>query len=301
MQGITIGTAERADDIRQRLDAELHFLQDEGIDVHIDLVSRGRFTFLGLDLTRAAAAPPEAESAAMVRHYVANAVSDVIVEKWEKDLIKKIIRGQYYYFSPAEQDTILGYADRNLSAPEPVERRGLYKLSRKSKILHKLRDYLDQSDELVVEGFVTFRLREYLDELEEAVDRAVDDFLMEREYREFVRLLKYFVEAQEPRLDRVHVLMQGPTAFRLVDDEGNAIKSECLEEFVVEMVDSEINYEDLLISALITLAPCSITLHSEGSEAWDEGVETIQAVFGERVMLCRGCGLCAAAPLIGTH
>ena len=301
MQGITIGTAERADDIRQRLAAELHFLQDEGIDVRIDLVNRGRYTFLGLDLSRAGAAPPEAETAARVRHSVANAVSDVIVEKWEKNLIRKIIRGNYYYFSPDEQDTIAGYADRNLCAPDPVERRGLYKISRKSKILHKLRDYLDQADELVVEGFVTFRLREYLDELEEAVDRAVDDFLMEREYKEFVRLLRYFVEAQEPRLDRVHVLMQGPATFRLVDDDGNAIKSEYLEEFVVEMVDSEINYEDLLISALITLAPHAITLHSEGNEGWDEGVETIKAVFGDRVRLCRGCDLCAVAPVIGTH
>lgn len=297
MQGITIGAADGVEDIRKRLDADMPFLQEEGIDVTVDLFNRGKFTFLDLDINTGNAGPPETETAALVRHTVANAVSDVIVEKWERERIRKMIRESYYYFSPEEQDTILGYAERNLAAPEPAQRPGLYRVSRKSRILHRLRDYLDQSDELVVDGFVTFRLQDYTEELEDAVDRAVDDFLMEREYREFVRLLKYFVDVQEPRVDRVHVLIKAEGSFRLVDEAGNAIKSEYLEEFVVEMVESEINYEDLLVSALITLAPRQITLHRPQAGEWDESVETIKAVFGDRVLLCDGCSFCTTTAI----
>lgn len=297
VQAITIGTAEGIDEIRERLDDEFRYLQEEGVTIRVGQTTRGRYAFLDCALIPAAGTPLRAE--ALVRHGVANALSDVIVEKWEKRLIRKIIRATYHYFSPDEQEIILHYSDRNLAgaAEEPGQDRP-YRTARKCEILHRLRDYLDGADQLVVEGFLAFRLRDYVEEVEDAVDRAVDDFLMEREYREFVRLLKYFVDLQEPRIAHVHVLIKGGGTFRLMDEEGSAIRSEYLEEFVADMVESEVNYEDLLISALITLAPRHVTVHREPSAPCEEVVETIQAVFTERVTLCASpCGFCTAALL----
>lgn len=295
MQAITIGTAAGIDEIRQRLDDEFRFLQEEGVRVRIGQSHRGRFAFLDCSVDGGAAERPN-QMDALMRHYVASALSDVIVEKWESDLIRKIIRGSYSYFSRDEQDVIADYTGRTLNGTGG-DSRHWYKVNRKSQILHRLRDYLDSADELVVEGFVTFRLRDYVEELEDAVDRAVDEFLMEREYREFIRLLKYFVDVQEPRIDHVHVMLSRGGSFKLVDEDGGAIKSESLEEFVVEMVDSEVNYEDLLISALITLAPRRLTVHIQGrSGERDEALETIAGVFGDRATICEdGCPFCSAA------
>ncbi len=289
MQAVTIGTEHQAQDILARLDEEFRFLHEEGIDVSVGLQSRGNYTFVGCSVH-----PADPETGALFRHYVANALSDFIVEKWEHELLKKIIRGQYYYFSRDEQERIMEHAGLNLAAPGEAHRDALhYKVSRKSKILHRLRDYLDQSDELVVEGFVHFRLRDYLEELEDAVDHAVDDFLMEREHHEFIRLLRYFVEVQEPRIEEVHVLVRSAGAFKLVDGTGANLRSEVLEEFIVEMVESEVNYEDLLISALISLAPTRLIVHGHAAPAWEEGLDTIKGVFGERVKFCEECHLCS--------
>jgi putative sporulation protein YtxC len=292
VQAITIGAAAGIEAIRQRLDDEFRFLQQEGVSIHIDQQSRGTFAFLDCAVHDLPGTPDEAGT--LVRHYVANALSDVIVEQWEPDLIRKIIRGTYNYFSLDEQETIVQYSGRNLASEiETVDREQLYKVNRKSQILHRLRDYLDGASELVLEGFITFRLRDYVEEVEDAVDRAVDDFLMEREYREFIRLLKYFVDVQEPRMEHVHVLVRPGGSFKLVDEDGSAIRSEYLEEFVVEMVDSEVNYEDLLISALITLAPKAVTLHTQTTHEWDESIETIKGVFTDRVHFCDDeCTLC---------
>jgi len=291
VQAITIGTAEGIEDIRQRLDDEFRFLQEEGVNIRIGQSNRGSFTFLDCCVDSDPGTPNQAGN--LLRHYVASALSDVIVERWEQDLIRRTINGTYYYFSRDEQELIARYTGKNLAGGlAPAENNQLYKVNRKAQILHRLRDYLESADELVVEGFVTFRLRDYIEEVEDAVDRAVDDFLMEREYREFVRLLKYFVEVQEPRMDNVHVLIRPEGSFKLVDDQGCAIKSEYLEEFVVEMVESEVNYEDLLISALITLAPRAVTVHADMSVERDESIETIKGVFGERVRMCYGCETC---------
>jgi putative sporulation protein YtxC len=296
VQAITIGTAEGIEDLRQRLDDEFRYLQEEGVSIRIGQTNRGSFTFLDCSVDSVPGTPNQADT--LVRHYVANALSDMIVEKWEQGLIRKIIKGTYYYFSRDEQETIARYSGRNLAGNGADDCSQVYKVNRKAQVLHRLRDYLDSADELVLEGFVTFRLRDYIEEVEDAVDRAVDDFLMEREYREFVRLLKYFVDVQEPRMDHVHVLVRPGGAFRLVDDDGSAIKSEYLEEFVVEMVESEVNYEDLLISALITLAPRSITVHAQVTDQWDESIETIKGVFGDRVKLCGGCSVCNVPPAL---
>ena len=290
MQAITIGTAEGIEDIRQRLDDEFRFLQEEGVHIRIGQSTRGSFAFLDCRVDNVPGTPTQA--GLLLRHYVASALSDIIVEKWEQDLIRRIIKGTYYYFSKDEQDVIARYSGRNLAGVSAGENNQLYKVNRKAQILHRLRDYLESADELVVEGFVTFRLRDVIEEVEDAVDRAVDDFLMEREYREFVRLLKYFVDVQEPRMDHVHVLIRPGGSFKLVDDQGCAIKSEYLEEFVVEMVESEVNYEDLLISALITLAPKAVTVHAPATDERDESIETIKGVFGERVTMCVGCEVC---------
>lgn len=288
MEAITIGTAEGIDAIHQRLSSEFRYLQQEGVHVRIGQHHRGSLQFLNCALEEESS---PAGTGLLVRHTVAHALSDHIVEQCEGELIRKIIDSAYHYFTPEEQDQILSYTDRTLNGPPGSSPR--LKVGRKSQILHRLRDYLDGSDELVLEGFLTFRLRDYVEELEDAVDRAVDDFLMEREYLEFVRLLQYFVEVQEPRIDKVQVVMRPGGLFRLLDESGIAVRSEHLEEFMVEMVESEVNWEDLLVSALITLAPNSILIHGAALATWDDSLETIKRVFGDRVILCENCPLCA--------
>jgi len=292
VQAITIGTAAGIDEIRQRLDDEFRILRAEGVSVRIGQSHRGAFAFLDCAVDADGSAR-SAQIGSLLRESVATALSDVIVEKWEDHLIRKIIRGSYSYFSRDEQDLIAAYTGRTLRSGAEDARGGNAE-GRKTRILRRLRDYLDTADELVLEGFVNFRLRDYIEELEDAVDRAVDEYLMEREHREFIRLLRHFVEIQEPRIDHVHVLLGPGGSFRLVDDDGGAIRSEALEEFVVEMVEDEVSHEDLLISALITLAPRRLTVHRSGRPSGrDEAFETILGVFGERTAECEGCTLCS--------
>lgn len=54
--------------------------------------------------------------------------------------------------------------------------------------------------------------------MEEIIDNAVDDFLIEREYKEFIRLLKYFVEIQDPKFNVVHVVMEYDDNYMLLDE-----------------------------------------------------------------------------------
>ena len=67
-------------------------------------------------------------------------------------------------------------------------------------VIKKLSDFLDQNNHIILEGFVTFRMQEYVDELEEVVDWAVRQYLIEKEYQEFIKLLTCFVQMQSQSL-----------------------------------------------------------------------------------------------------
>ena len=153
-------------------------------------------------------------------------------------------------------------------------------------------DYFDNSNNIILDGFVNFRLKEYIKDLKEVVDKAVDDFLMDREYKEFIRLLRYFVDIQEPKIDTVHVIVSYDNRYTLLDEKKKEITNECIQEYVNEIAEGEINYDDLLVSSLITFAPRKIIIHCTGQFRNKELMETIKNVFSGRVVICQGCDVC---------
>lgn len=56
-----------------------------------------------------------------------------------------------------------------------------------------------------------------------------------------------------------------------------------------------LNYEDLVVSALITIAPRNIMVHTSDRLSDKEVLETIKSVFEGRVVVCEGCELCIPA------
>ena len=143
-----------------------------------------------------------------------------------------------------------------------------------------------------MDGFINFRLKDYIKELEDIIDNAVDDFLIEREYKEFIRLLKYFVEIQESKFNVVHVVMQSDEQYMLLDEKKHLITNECMQDFLYELPETEINHDDLLVSSLITLAPKNIVIHNWEKFKNQKLLDTIKNIFSGKVVLCSGCGIC---------
>jgi len=223
---------------------------------------------------------------------VSNALGNYIISQYEDKLIARIINSNYCYFNSAEKKEILAKALDIISNEDKKLYSSLFQIRRRNIIIRKLKDYFDNSNSLILEGFINFRLKEYMKDLEEIVDKAVDDFLMEREYREFIRLLRYFVDIQNPKFEIIHVIAGYDGKYVLFDETGREITNECIQEFVNEISEGEINYDDLLVSSLITFAPRKIMMHCKGQMRNKELFETIKNVFSGRVYICNGCEIC---------
>jgi len=295
----SIGARENIDLLKSKLDTEFALLENDGIRIKVEQTPpAGGLTFLGYNIADYGNSNySEEETRTIFKHYIANVVSDIILNYWEKALMMDIIRQNYYYFVPDEQQLIYHLALKHLNHDRNTDDETFVNyLSRKALILQKLIEYLHANDHLIIEGFIRFRLKDYMQELSSVADKAVDDFMLEREYKEFVKLLKYFVEIQEPRLEVVQVITLPSGKFRMLDEDNQNISSEYMEGFL-DSGDPEINYEDLLISALITIAPSRVILHTPGNTDAHRILETIDSVFGNRVVRCEGCMLCSEKAL----
>ncbi|WP_418790280.1 putative sporulation protein YtxC [Phosphitispora sp. TUW77] len=295
----SIGARENIELLKSKLDTEFAMLQNDGIKISLEeSPPTGGLTFLGYNIADYGnSSYSEEETRSIFKHYIANVVSEIILNYWEKALLKNIIRNNYYYFLPEEQEVIYDIGLNHLNhGADPNDEAFVHYLSRKALVMQRLIEYLHTNERLIIEGFIRFRLKDYLQEIYNAADKAIDDFMLEKEYKEFIKLLKYFVEIQEPRLEIVQVLIQPSGYYKLLDGDNNNISSEYLDGFLVETGESEINYEDLLISALITIAPSRVILHyKENDISCLKATDTIKSVFGDRVKFCDGCEICENA------
>ena len=291
---ISIGATRHMELLKARLGRELKFFENEGLKVDLEEKQAGSFTFLACRVSYGDGCEySEEDSQVILKHFIADVISEIILSNWVEILLKNIIREDYYYLCDEEKKLVFDYALRNVRRGGETWKNANW-IDRKSLILHKLLDYFHSSNDLVIDGFIRFRLKEYVCELREAAEKAVDDLLVEREYREFIQLLRYFVEIQEPKTGVVHVVIRSGGFFNLFDERMRPLKSDYLEGTVLNLVDGEINYEDLLISALITIAPRKVVLHYLNADYRPAVLETIKSVFTGRVSECPGCSLCTS-------
>lgn len=291
---ISIGAIRKVESLQKRLDLEAHNLENWGIKFVLNSVKVGELTLLQCNLRPILQTMPNQEL--MIRYYLARVISDFIVTEWELPLLNKIVNQHHNLVAWVERDQITQRAKKILDLTDLIQEDKTVALvansNRRNWILKEVFHYLETNNELIIDGFLRFRLKKYLNQLRQAVDLAIDEVQQEKEYQEFIHLLRYFVQMQEPQVSQAHVILRPNGIFHIFDAQGKPVENEYQDSFLLEVVDNELNYEDLLLSALITLAPQQITLHTLEIKRYLESIGTIQRVFGGRVEICRGCERC---------
>ncbi|MDP4128410.1 MAG: putative sporulation protein YtxC [Bacillota bacterium] len=220
-------------------------------------------------------------------YYLANALAETILLHWEKEHVRKVLKKKHQDVDDNGQRIIhntLHYLNKGLGQVQG------YRVNRKTMLVSQILNCLDNSPVFELEGFLEFRAQEYKNEVSRAVEYAINEYVVEKEYFEFIQLLKHFVDNQTPRLDCLHVGVTSRGKFHLYNDNGIEVTHQFLEDYQLDNVH-ELGYEDLLVSALIAVAPRQVTLHIR-NEGYKDTLQTIRNVFGDRVSDCQGCSLC---------
>ena len=213
------------------------------------------------------------------------ALADYIINKYEKKILKRIILNNYGDLKPFQLQDIV----RHL--PELEQDRETGRAKRRSVVKDGLYSYFEENDSASVEGLVTFRMKEYEALLTQAAEQLFDIYLTHKEYEEFIELLRYFVNVQSARPHLTHLIVHSRGMYTILNEDKEDITAECISDFARPEEISADNFDDLLISMLITLAPEKIIVHNSVDIKNAELFDTINKVFG-KVEYCTGCEMC---------
>jgi putative sporulation protein YtxC len=120
-----------------------------------------------------------------ILNVIIETLADYIIDTYESILLKRIIKSNYSYFNNDEKNNILDIATEILKNNSKNILNSIFSIRRRNFVLKNIKNHFETSNNLIIEGFVNFSLKDYLKDLEDIVDKAVDDFLVERENDEF--------------------------------------------------------------------------------------------------------------------
>lgn len=206
-------------------------------------------------------------------------LSFLVINNYENELIKRLIFTNYFYFDVQERHTVFEISLNLLQEDES------YFIDNRQAIIHELfYNYLLENSKIVLDGFINFRLKLYLEFLNSVIDEAVNHFIVEREYWEFISLLKVYISSESSSMDQVHLIYNNSESI-LLDENKNIID---INENVFNakyLSDISFSSNDYTLNTLLNLVPKKIYIHlSDG--ILDEFINTIQLVFEGRVEIC---------------
>jgi len=229
--------------------------------------------------------------------YIANILyREVVKEFFKKNLVDFL--SENYFFLTDEEIIEIKNKSVEIFNNETflIDDKNIFYLNRKNEMIDKIIDCVKENNEININGFVMFRMKELEIYLEGILEKIVEDHMVEKEYDEFIKLLQYFVNIQESRIDELNIIIDIEGRYILRDKDGNDITESFMADIHKSKISTEVlngvNFEDMLISNLITYCPEKIVIHCSENSFNQEIISTISKVFLQKVEFCSECKMC---------
>lgn len=216
---------------------------------------------------------------------LAETLTEYIIDYEENNILKSLLTHDYLLLNKCEKLHILEEACNLINKNENDFIKTLILLKRRFLIKQNILEYLNENSTLDIDGFVTFRLSAYKKMLSELIQKVIEDLKVQQEYKEFINMLKFFVETQKNRSSKIHIVFEKNGEYTLFDANNKDITKQCFSEFTEAKEQNNLNNEDVLISSLITLAPKKVFLHFETENFNKKIVHTIEQIFENKVFV----------------
>lgn len=211
-------------------------------------------------------------------------VTEIITRHYIKDLIYKKVFLKFDDLRKEEKIEIGKIAFNIINKDD-------FFSNEKNLIYNEVNNYIKLNDKITIDGFVNFRLNFLDSSIVTVIENSKEKYYEKKEFEEFIKILRYFVDIQEPKMDLVNIVI-GESDYKLYDKDNQFIENDFFNEVINELSNDGISKEDLLISSIITIAPKCIVIHGNEKDNDNEVISIIESVFPDKVIYCTGCELC---------
>ena len=218
-------------------------------------------------------------------HEISCILSCLVIDELEEKFLKHLILKNYFYFNSDERTHIL-----DMCFDIFTDDFNTYFDKKYNCLINDFENYLTTNKSIVLTGFINFRIKDYMIILENIVDEAVNTFIIEKEYLEFVSLLKMYINSQNSNCEIVHLIYTNENSI-LLDENKNIINISDDIFKAKYLSDITFSSNDYALNSLLTLIPKKIYIHLIDSVI-DEFIQTIGLIFENRTEICTDCNIC---------
>lgn len=213
----------------------------------------------------------EENSRVRISAEITNILTQIIKDVILKDYVNKSFRKNYIQ-------------DLNLIYSHAIELFNKKENLIKESIFYRVYDYINKDNYINLDGFVKFRMKDLYTYISKISDIALEEYLIKKDQNEFVSVLRYFIDAQDEKIDILKVYILKDRTFVLCDKDDKVIDN-VNDEYIMNMILKEnLNYEDFLISTLLTLCPRKIIISDDlNNNESKELIDMVESIFGEKV------------------
>ena len=211
------------------------------------------------------------ENASAFYNELANNLVSLILNFYEENLLKSIIKSNYFYFSESEQDIVLDKCLTYLKDTSSVE----YQVRIEHIYIAALK-YITNNKAMILSGFIHFRLSNYMKILDYVVDTFVNELVVDRES---------YVNSKPSNINSVHFIYKNTSSI-LLDSKHKKIPFTDDLANLNYISDVSFSENDIVLNTLLTLLPQKIIIHLEKEP--DEFIKTLICIFENRIELISG-------------
>ena len=221
--------------------------------------------------------------------YVSIILSNTIIKFYEPVSVKKELNKNFFYFSNKEKKRILElYFDEN-------KMKSLLSNEKYNLLYLSILSYITKHHSIILNGFYNFRLYNYHKKISEILDISVNNYLIEREYFEFINILKLYINSNYPLTPQINLIFLKKQII-VLDCNNNIlnIKQENLfnAKFLSDISFSE---NDYILNFLLNALPRKIIIHiSKNIDYEDDFLNTLKLIFENKIKICTNCTICSS-------
>lgn len=205
----------------------------------------------------------------------------IVIDFYEPKIIQDLININYFYFSTEDKKQIYNLCLTNVDFTDSI--------SMFNTISNAFHEYFQNNKYIILDGFVNFRLKDYMKKLDSIVDMCVNKFIIDREYHEFIDLLKTYIKTTPCNCSIIHLIYKNNESI-LLDCSKQQIPYN--NKFLLQKYLSDITFSsnDYALNSLLTLLPNKLYIHLINDE--DDFISTLKQIFDKHAYICRDCDLC---------